>query len=293
MRNILIIPIIAGILSVGTIAAYSFLSPDNDLRKQFSEQAVDENVGLLDFDGYSELFKTYSYEKYIVSVGWDGTIEVKTMFFELRPNLQETYNKIGLFKEPQNTIVVVPLFTASAYMENGFYDYYDNECDESCLTVKIVDESKLARTSSVAGVKILRLLGYQTITDIDLDQDPSILANYDKVILLHSEYVTSEMFEAITNHPKVIYLYPNALYAQVKADYEQNTITLVRGQGYPQTDILNGFDWEFDNTHPYEFDIECANWEFDQITNGIMLNCYPDESLIVRNEKFLQAIKEY
>jgi len=137
------------------------------------------------------------------------------------------------------------------------------------------------------------LLGYQTITDIDLDQDPSILANYDKVILLHSEYVTSKMFEAITNHPKVIYLYPNALYAQVKTDYKQNSITLVRGQSYPEPNILNGFDWEFDNTRPYEFDTECANWEFYQITNGIMLNCYPDESLIVRNEKFLQTIKEY
>jgi len=292
MRSKVIIPIIAGILIVGSIAAYSFLSVDN-LRQQFTEQVVDENVDLLDFDNYSELFKTYSYEKYITSVDSDGTIYVKTMFFELRPNLQETYNKIGLFKEPQNTVVIVPLFTASAYTQPGFYQYYIQECDTSCLTVKIVDESKLARTSSVAGVKILKLLGYQTITDIDLDQDPSILANYDKVILLHSEYVTSEMFEAITNHPKVIYLYPNALYAQVKTDYEQNTITLVMGHAYPQTNILNGFDWEFDNTHPYEFDTECANWEFYQITNGIMLNCYPDESIIVRDVKFLQAIKEY
>ena len=293
MRNILIIPIIAGILIVGTIAAYSFLSIDNDLRRQFTEHVADENVDLMDFDDYSWIFKTYVNTKDVVSVGLDGKIQAKTMSFELRPNLQETYNKIGLFKEPQNTVVIVPLFTASAYLEHGFYDYYRGECDQSCLTVQIVDESKLTRTSSVAGVKILRLLGYQTITDIDIDQDPSILGNYDKVILLHSEYVTSEMFEAITNHPKVIYLYPNALYAQVKTDYEQNTITLVRGQGYPQTNIHNGFDWEFDNTHPYEFDIECANWEFYQITNGIMLNCYPDESIIVRDEKFLQAIKEY
>jgi len=293
LRVKVIIPIIAGILIVGTIAAYSFLSADTDLRQQFTEYVADENVDLLDFDGYSELFKTYVDKKDILNVSEEGILEVETLFFELRPNLQETYNKIGLFKEPQNTVVIVPLFTASAYLEHGFYDYFSNECDQSCLTVNIVEESKLAKTSSEIGVKILRLLGYQTITDIDLAQDPTILANYDKVILLHSEYVTAEMFEAITNHPKVIYLYPNALYAQVKTDYKQNTITLVRGHSYPQTNILNGFDWEFDNTHPYEFDTECANWEFYEIPNGVMLNCYPETSIFAHNEKFLQAIKEF
>ena len=45
--------------------------------------------------------------------------------------------------------------------------------------------------------------------------------------MLHNEYVTQAMFDAITNHPNVIYLYPNALYAEIEVDYENNLITLI------------------------------------------------------------------
>ena len=75
--------------------------------------------------------------------------------------------------------------------------------------------------------------------------------------MLHNEYVTRTMFDAITNHPNVLYLYPNALYAEIEVDYIDETITLIRGHNYPEPEITNGFDWEFDNTHPYEFDSEC------------------------------------
>jgi len=293
MRLKIVIPVIAGILFLGTIVGYSFLLTDTDgSNQEFSEQITDENVNLIDFDSYSKLFKTFVDKKDILSVN-ESMIEVQTLYFELRPNLAETYNKIGLFADSQNTIVIVPIFTATAYSQPGFYDYYSQECDSICLTVKIVDESELAKTSSEVGVKILRLLGYQTISDVDLDKDPSILENYDKVILLHNEYVTSKMFEAIINHPKVLYLYPNALYAEIETDYKSNTIKLIRGHGYPQSNIINGFDWEFDNTHPFEFDTECLNWQFYEIKNGIMLNCYPEFSIILHDEEFLQTIKEY
>ena len=79
------------------------------------------------------------------------------------------------------------------------------------------------------GHQALSLLGYSSITDIEIDKDPSILQQFDKVIMLHNEYVTRAMFDAITSHPNVIYLYPNALYAEIEVDYIDETITLIRG----------------------------------------------------------------
>ena len=97
--------------------------------------------------------------------------------------------------------------------------------------------------------------------------------------MLHNEYVTRTMFDAITSHPSVVYLYPNALYAEIEVDYDNNTITLIRGHNYPEQEIANGFDWEFDNTHPYEYDNNCSQMEFYKIDNGWMTNCYPEAPL--------------
>ena len=36
-----------------------------------------------------------------------------------------------------STIVISPVFTATAYSQGGFYDYYNGTCDESCLTMKM------------------------------------------------------------------------------------------------------------------------------------------------------------
>lgn len=192
----------------------------------------------------------------------------------------------------QKTIVVFPMFTKSAYKAGGFYDYYNNECDEKCLTTPIINDTKHNYISSSNAILILQLLGYKFITDIDIDKNPEILKQFDKVILLHNEYVTKEMFDAITGHPKVIYLYPNALYAEIETDYSTNTIKLIRGHSYPEKEIDNGFDWEFDNTHPYEFDSDCENWEFYKIENGHMLNCYP-EYLIYKDHKLLKMLKDF
>ena len=99
------------------------------------------------------------------------------------------------------------------------------------------------------------------------------------------------MFNAITSHPNVIYLYPNALYAEINVDYEKNEITLIRGHNYPESEIINGFEWEYENTHPYEYDSECENWEFYDIHNGKMLNCFP-EYRIFQDELLLKTLKE-
>jgi hypothetical protein len=112
--------------------------------------------------------------------------------------------------------------------------------------------------------------------------------------MLHNEYVTRAMFDAITNHPNVIYLYPNALYAEIEVDYIDQTITLVRGHNYPESKIENGFDWEFDNTHPYEYDSNCLEMQFYKIRNGWMTNCYPENVFLEMSKTkiLLKAIKD-
>ena len=180
----------------------------------------------------------------------------------------------------------------TAYAPSGFYDYFQGKCDESCIkSVPIAYNQNPKFTSTASTIKILNALGYPFLTDIEIDKHPEILKKFDKVIVLHNEYVTKTEFDAITQHPHVIYLSPNALYAEIEVDYEKDTISLVRGHNYPDPEIKNGFGWEFDNSD-LEYDLNCNNWEFYEIDNGIMLNCYP-EQIIFQNYTLLKMIKDY
>ena len=199
-------------------------------------------------------------------------------------------NEVAVWNEPQNAVVVYPYFTSVAYNEPGFYTYYRGHCD-TCTTTKF-SEPTVLYTSCGIGHQALTLLGYTSISDIEIDKNPNILFQYDKVILLHSEYVTRAMFDAVTSHPNVIYLYPNALYAEIEVNYVDETITLIRGHDYPPEDpVANGFDWELDNTHPYEYDSECLTMEFYKIENGWMTNCYPENVLIVDAQVSFDILK--
>lgn len=218
----------------------------------------------------------------------DGDVQrYLKLFFELDEKNLSLYQEIT--NTDEKTVVIFPTFTASAYNSPGFYDYFHGRCDETCLTAPIVN---ILRTEMGGnGAQILKLLHYNFLSDINVDKNPEILADFDKVILLHNEYVTKKQFDAITLHPNVIYLYPNALHAEIEVDYEQNTIRLIRGHAYPHEDIYNGFDWEFENTQPYEYDRDCDNWEFYEIDNGKMLNCFPEEQLY-EDASLLRALKE-
>lgn len=216
----------------------------------------------------------------------DGTY--MRYIFELKPEGTELYNEYR--SEIKKQAVVFPTFTLSAYSPSGFYDYYNGNCEESCLTTTIRNDFHGDYKSSDSSWQILTRLGYTGITDVDIDKNPEILEDYDKVILLHSEYVTRTEFDAITSHSNVIYLYPNALYAEVETNYDENTISLIRGHGYPEG-IDNGFGWEFDNTRPYEYDADCLTWKFYSIKNGLMLNCYPEDR-IWHDPFLLKAINE-
>jgi hypothetical protein len=204
----------------------------------------------------------------------DGMNSWTAIYLALNDDGMDEYNEVAIWNDPQKAVVVYPHFTSAAYHPSGFYDYYRGDCDE-CTTTKITI-ARLVFAASGNAFQALSLMGYDTTTDYIIDRNPSILEEYDKVIMLHNEYVTRTVFDAVTNHPKVIYLYPNAFYGEIEVDYESGLMTLIRGHGYPEPEISNGFDWEFDNTHPYEYDTECSHMEFYEIDNGWMANCYPE-----------------
>jgi hypothetical protein len=184
---------------------------------------------------------------------------------------------VDILKPNDSTVVIYPIFTSASYKEPGFYTYFRGECDESCITDLSFENPEIKYTSSGFTAQILHLVGYDFITDVDVDKNPEILQNYDTVILLHNEYVTQKEFDAITSHPNLIFLFPNALYAEIDVNYDDNTMTLVRGHNYPESSIANGFDYEVEERfHDYEYDTECLEWEFIEFENGFHLNCYPD-----------------
>ena len=218
-----------------------------------------------------------------------GNLIWRSLSLALNPNKMDMYSEVAVWNDPQKTVVVYPFLTFSAYNEPGFYDYYSGECDD-CTTTKITQPTVLY-TSSGIGHQALTILGYPSISDIEIDKNPSILQQFDKVIMLHNEYVTRAMFDAITNHPNVFYLYPNALYAEIEVNYMDETITLIRGHNYPEPGITNGFDWELDNTHPYEFDSVCLDMEIYKIENGWMTNCYPENLFLQNTEQLFKLLK--
>ena len=250
---------------------------------------------------FSALFETYVHpDSYIRDA--DGIKKWTSPILGLNPYKMDHYNEIAVWHDDsQKAVVVFPIFTSFAYAEGGFYDYYAGKCD-SCTTTTM-GQVKLLYTSSGNALQAFDLLGYDIINDATVDQNPDVLKRYDKVIILHNEYVTRTVFDAVTSHPKVLYLYPNALYAEIDVNYIDNTITLIRGHDYPLEDpVSNGFDWEFDNTHPYEYDNECANMELypirDPRSNGEkhwMTNCYPDLVFYADDQgayNLLKAIKD-
>jgi hypothetical protein len=266
----------------------------------YDEMKIIQNLKEYEYRGYSPLFRTFAYEKDLIFV--NGEMIPLELQFDFKLDKSEIYNEIKIGEEDERVAIIIPIFTASAYWEPGFYTFYRGECDqefhgvlfrdEDCLTTDIIYDKPLGYSGSSNAVKILELLGYEMITDIDVHKDPSILESFDKIIVLHNEYVTKKEFDVITSHPKVMFLYPNALYAEIDFDQELSKITLIRGHNYPEITIRNGFDWEYENTHPYEFDNVCDDWNFYEIDYGVMLDCYP-ENIIFTDKLLLKMIKEF
>lgn len=271
------------VIVIGISILIQFLPDDkSEIDNQFLNEIKKTKLNI------PSLFDVYGFEdQYKIIDGKKTWINVK---FELNSENNDLYEKLRYLPN-ENTIVIYPVFTSIAYDEPGFYTHFRGECDEKCLTLEIQKESILNFFSSGNGFQVLQLLGYESISDIELDQNPDILKQYEKVILLHNEYVTKKEFDAITSHPNVIYLYPNALYAEIRVDYNNNLMTLHRGHNFPDSEIRNGFDWEFDNSS-LEYNTNCVDMGFDKIDNGWMLNCYP-ESAIHQSKVLLEMIKQF
>ena len=255
------------------------LSVDEILKNYFSSHIIKRNNNL-DFD-------TYFTENDSIRLKQKLPIQDEVRF-ELSSDKLELYEKLT---PNDDTIVIYPIFTSAAYSDSGFYDFFSGDCDESCLNNISFKNPDINYDSSGITTQILHIVGYDFITDIDVDKNPEILKNYQTVILLHNEYVTKKMFDAITSHPNLIFLSPNALYAEIEVDYNDDTIKLIRGHDYPPG-VSNGFGYEIEEQfHKYESDGLCLDWKFFEIKNGHHLNCYPDGSIHF-NLELIAKIKE-
>ena len=292
--KIIIIPVVVLIIGIGV---FSFISSDekNEISEDVEIMKSEEPRKLIQTNVPS-LFKVMAYENDFEII--DGEKIWRDVFYELDPSNMMIYDEL---KNNKKSAVVFPIFTAAAYSEPGFYTFYRGDCDQEfhgvlfrdddCLTVKLEEEYSPLFTSSANGLQVLNLLDYEIITDITIHQNPEILSQYEKIILLHNEYVTSEEFDAITSHPNVIYLYPNALYAEIDFDEDLWEISLIRGHNYPDPLIRNGFDWKYDNSLE-EYDVTCNDMKFSKIDNGWMLNCYP-ENVLHKSKELLKQIRDF
>ena len=292
--KIIFMPITVLIIGIG---AFSFISSDENLEISEDVEIVQyEEPGKLIQTNVPSLFKVMAYENDFEII--NGEKIWRDVYYELDESNMMIYDDL---KNNKKSAVVFPIFTAAAYSEPGFYTFYRGECDQEfhgvlfrdddCLTVKLEEEYSPLFTSSANGVQVLNLLDYEIITDITIHQNPEILLQYEKIILLHNEYVTSTQFDAIISHPNVIYLYPNALYAEIDFDEDLWEISLIRGHNYPDPLIRNGFDWKFDNSLE-EYDVTCEDMKFSKIDNGWMLNCYP-ENILHKSKELLKQIREF
>lgn len=190
-------------------------------------------------------------------------------------------------------VVIKPTFTIAAYQRHGFYDYYRGNCSLKCLTVALNPKERNAITnyagSSNALFIIRRLNAADIVTDQQVSQSPDLLGNYEKVIVLHNEYVTQSEFEAITHHYNVLYLYPNSLFALVSYNVANDTITLERGHGY--LGVNNAFAWAPSMSTQDEYNTSCTDWKLQKAPNGSVLDCYPEHD-ILHDQRFWKELRD-
>ena len=231
---------------------------------------------------------------------------------EVIPEMKDIY--LEIMNNDDKTIVIYPTISLHAFSQQCIWDYYVPD-SEDCKIIQLVTETDLASmndniwlnpafienvsgyflyNTNLTSFQTLRLLNYEMLSDLEIEKDPNILNDYDKIIVLHNKYVSKKIFDAITNHPKVIYLNPGALSEEVTIDFTNNTITVLSPIKYPEEkNHRNDFLWEYDNTDK-EFE-DCYltdDPKFEVVSNGIMTNCV-SENLLSKSKEFLKIIKEY
>ena len=215
-----------------------------------------------------------------------------------RPLSDDDIQKYG--NNDPKAVIIYPTLTYNAYKDGGFYDYYKGIC-KTCNTIPLDTKVNATYTTGLSGFQYLTQLHYNYITDLDVDKNPSILEKYDKIILLHNEYMTQHEFTAITSHKNVIYLYPNSVYVQVSVDYNKLTESLVKGHGYDgtmnppypvKTGIASGNGFGYVTNSNHEYDLNCKNYKWELMPNGMQITCW-SEFLIKADRSVLQTIKDY
>ena len=82
----------------------------------------------------SDLFNVYSSVEDLTIV-YDKLLTKKGLF-KLKSNVGSTFSQIKISDEQNKPLVIIPIFTASAYSTNGFYDFIRQWCD-TCTTTKL------------------------------------------------------------------------------------------------------------------------------------------------------------
>jgi hypothetical protein len=145
-----------------------------------------------------------------------------------------------------STAIVKPVFTHSAYQKGAFYTFYDRhkndvttQYDLTMLTTQVLNGWGQSRGALVHFYPLIKNNTINVITDIDVHNND--ITQYDKLILLHSEYVTQQYYDNLRNFVEkggtLILFDANSLYAEVLYDDVANTITLRLGHS-----------WSFDGT---------------------------------------------
>ena len=184
-------------------------------------------------------------------------------------------------------------FNTPYFTESNCYPFTDSRTQELTEGCDLPLVPFLIFSASFRGAQALHLLGYEIISDLEIEKDLNILSNYEKIIVLHNKYVTKTIFNAITSHPKVVYLYPDSLKEEVSVNFVQNKVTALSPLKQPQDKVFqNDFEWEYDSSH-LEY-VNCLDIEvkFEKVANGIMLNCLP-EYFLAKSPSLFKIIKEF
>lgn len=225
----------------------------------------------------------------IFAILYNNQLQSQNQAFFPKPLTADDIKKYG--NSDTRAIMIYPIFTQYAYKTGCFYPPKSDGHYPVNITCSL--RPMMINGSYVTGYNgfdYLSQLHYPFITDIAVDRHPEILQDYDKIILLHNEYMTKREFEAIKNFKNVVYLYPNSAYAEVSIDYDKLEMTLVRGHQYPTQDIANGFG--FVTTTQHEYDFKCEGYKWEARPNGIQPTCWP-EFVIKADRDMLQVIKDY
>ncbi|HXN74862.1 MAG TPA: hypothetical protein VN855_00025, partial [Candidatus Acidoferrum sp.] len=147
--------------------------PVTDLVEELDVQSVPDSVKKI---AYAWSQNGISDSEFLNGIGY----LIKNGMMELNDNFvsqvtKENLAQVSVQNDTKKAVVIIPVFTASAYSEGKFYAYYGGQCDSSCITSIINSQIQLGYTGSGKAVSILQSLGYYTLTDIDVDKNPKIL----------------------------------------------------------------------------------------------------------------------